>query len=100
MFYYINIIIYLLYFHINLRQYNICQNYIKAYIIITSDLRILNFISPTADSWPKALDDHNARKDWNYSHTVDIDSLVEIMFDHLEKVYSVNSKQSQIRLSN
>ncbi|CAG9532958.1 unnamed protein product [Cercopithifilaria johnstoni] len=34
-----------------------------------------------ADSWPKTLDDTNARKDWNWQPMYDLESTVNIMFD-------------------
>uniref|UniRef100_A0A5S6QCZ3 L-threonine 3-dehydrogenase, mitochondrial n=1 Tax=Trichuris muris TaxID=70415 RepID=A0A5S6QCZ3_TRIMR len=34
-----------------------------------------------ADSWPMALDDTNARKDWNWQNEYDLKRMVEVMID-------------------
>ena len=39
----------------------------------------------TADSWPQVFDDHNARQHWNWNPKVDLDGLVQKMFNYLEQ---------------
>ncbi|CAF1507584.1 unnamed protein product [Adineta steineri] len=38
-----------------------------------------------ADSWPEVFDDHNAREHWKWNPKVDLDGLVQRMFEYLEK---------------
>ncbi|CAF1164312.1 unnamed protein product [Rotaria sordida] len=38
-----------------------------------------------AESWPQVLDDRNAREHWNWTPKVDLDGLVQKMFDYLER---------------
>lgn len=37
-----------------------------------------------ADSWPKSLDDHEARNDWGWKHEFDLDKMTEDMLEHLK----------------
>lgn len=39
-----------------------------------------------ADSWPKSIDDSEARKDWNWKHLFDLDKMVKTMLDGLHYV--------------
>lgn len=39
-----------------------------------------------ADSWPKSIDDSEARKDWNWKHQFDLDKMVKTMLDGLHYV--------------
>lgn len=39
----------------------------------------------TADSWPRSIDDSEARKDWGWKHEVDLKTLAHIMVDSLKK---------------
>lgn len=43
-----------------------------------------------ADTWPKSIDDHLARKDWNWSHDYDLESITNEMLSQLNKIYSVS----------
>eukprot|EP01092_Planopodium_desertum_P011589 TRINITY_DN5297_c0_g2_i2.p1 TRINITY_DN5297_c0_g2~~TRINITY_DN5297_c0_g2_i2.p1 ORF type:complete len:104 (-),score=16.41 TRINITY_DN5297_c0_g2_i2:185-496(-) len=38
-----------------------------------------------ADSWPRSLDDSDARKDWGWSHTYDLDKMVDDMLVNIKK---------------
>ncbi|KAM7542255.1 hypothetical protein Aperf_G00000019080 [Anoplocephala perfoliata] len=44
----------------------------------------VDFRQKIADSWPEVFDDTNARQDWGWAHEVDIDSLVDRMFEYLK----------------
>ena len=44
-----------------------------------------DFRQKIADSWPASIDDSSARKDWNWSHKFDIESMTEDMLEHLKK---------------
>ena len=46
-----------------------------------------------ADSWPQRFDDSNARRDWGWSHDMDIDDLCRAMFDYLTPIYQENNSQ-------
>jgi len=37
-----------------------------------------------ADSWPKTIDDSEARKDWNWQHEIDLPKMVSIMLENLK----------------
>ena len=39
----------------------------------------MNFEYFAADTWPKILDDSNARRDWGWKHEFDIDRMCRIM---------------------
>jgi len=45
----------------------------------------------SADSWPKRLQDSNARRNWNYSHRYDHPKLVTFM---LQNVQAIIEKES------
>lgn len=47
-----------------------------------------DFRQKIADSWPQSIDDSHARKDWNWQHTFDLESITEIMFENLKKKYN------------
>jgi nucleoside-diphosphate-sugar epimerase len=38
-----------------------------------------------ADSWPKIIDDSEARKDWGWKHDFDITKMTEVMLENLKK---------------
>ena len=42
-----------------------------------------------ADSWPDRMDDSCARKEWGWSPTYDLDSMVRDMIANLRKKFSV-----------
>jgi nucleoside-diphosphate-sugar epimerase len=44
-----------------------------------------DFRQKIADSWPASIDDSSARKDWNWSHKFDIESMTKDMLNHLKK---------------
>ena len=37
-----------------------------------------------ADSWPKSIDDAEARKDWNWKPEFDLSSMTEDMLQHIQ----------------
>jgi len=45
----------------------------------------------SADSWPKRLEDSNARRDWNYRHHYDLPKLVTFMLQNIEAVMEKES---------
>lgn len=40
-----------------------------------------------ADSWPKSIDDSQAREDWSWNHEYDLDRLVTVMLTELKKKF-------------
>lgn len=44
-----------------------------------------DFRQKIADSWPASIDDSSARKDWNWNHKFDIESMTDDMLEHLKK---------------
>jgi nucleoside-diphosphate-sugar epimerase len=42
-----------------------------------------DFRQKIADSWPASIDDSDARKDWNWKHTFDLESMSKDMIEHL-----------------
>lgn len=38
-----------------------------------------------ADSWPNSVDDTKAREDWGWEHRYDLEKMVEVMLENLEK---------------
>jgi len=46
-----------------------------------------DFRQTIADSWPSSIDDSVARKDWNWSHRFDLDTMTEVMLSELRKKY-------------
>ena len=44
-----------------------------------------DFRQKIADSWPASIDDSLARKDWNWNHKFDIESMTKDMIAHLKK---------------
>ena len=39
-----------------------------------------------ADSWPKSIDDSQARKDWGWNHRYDLKKMTKVMLDQLKIV--------------
>ncbi|MCA0131399.1 NAD-dependent epimerase/dehydratase family protein [Winogradskyella alexanderae] len=46
-----------------------------------------DFRQAIADSWPSSIDDSFARKDWDWRHKHNLDSMTEIMLKELRKKY-------------
>jgi nucleoside-diphosphate-sugar epimerase len=46
-----------------------------------------DFRQAIADSWPSSIDDSVARKDWNWRHSFDLDSMTEVMLKELQIKY-------------
>lgn len=42
-----------------------------------------DFRQKIADSWPASIDDSSARKDWDWKHTFDLESMTKDMLEHL-----------------
>ena len=47
-----------------------------------------DFRQVIADSWPKSLDDSNARKDWNWQPKYNLDAMVRDMIQRLRPAYT------------
>jgi nucleoside-diphosphate-sugar epimerase len=45
-----------------------------------------DFRQNIADSWPKSIDDSQARKDWNWKHNFDLEKITNEMLTQLKKV--------------
>lgn len=43
-----------------------------------------DFRQKIADSWPASIDDSSARKDWNWKHKFDLDSMTDEMLENLK----------------
>ena len=46
-----------------------------------------DFRQAIADSWPSSIDDSHARKDWNWKHRFDLDTMTSEMLKQLKKKY-------------
>ncbi len=44
-----------------------------------------DFHQPIADSWPKSIDDSQARTDWGWQHTYDLPKMAEALFVNIKK---------------
>lgn len=44
-----------------------------------------DFHQPIADSWPKSIDDSQARADWGWHHTYDLPKMAEALFINIKK---------------
>ena len=44
-----------------------------------------DFRQKIADSWPKSIDDSQARKDWGWEHSFDLKKITEEMLTQLQK---------------
>lgn len=51
-----------------------------------------DFRQQIADSWPKSIDDSEARKDWNWNHTFDMEKMTSEMITQLQKKYQSSEK--------
>jgi len=47
-----------------------------------------DFRQKIADSWPSSIDDSDARKDWNWKHEFDLESMTKDMLEHLSEEQS------------
>ena len=43
-----------------------------------------DFRQGIADSWPNSMDDSEARNDWGWSHTYDLDEMTDVMLENLQ----------------
>ena len=48
-----------------------------------------DFRQAIADSWPSSIDDSCARKDWNWEHKFDLDTMTGVMLEELQKKYNL-----------
>lgn len=46
-----------------------------------------DFRQAIADSWPRSIDDSDARQDWGWEPKVSLDEMTNIMFDNLKALY-------------
>jgi nucleoside-diphosphate-sugar epimerase len=46
-----------------------------------------DFRQAIADSWPSSIDDSVARKDWNWQHSFDLNTMTNVMLHALKKKY-------------
>ena len=44
-----------------------------------------DFRQEIADSWPQTIDDSQARKDWNWEHKFDLESMTKDILESLKK---------------
>jgi len=44
-----------------------------------------DFRQAIADSWPSSINDSEARKDWNWQHDYDLESMTKVMLENLSK---------------
>lgn len=44
-----------------------------------------DFRQAIADSWPSSINDAEARKDWNWQHDYDLESMTKVMLENLSK---------------
>ena len=44
-----------------------------------------DFRQKIADSWPSSIDDSEARKDWNWNHKYNLESMTKDMLEHLSE---------------
>ena len=59
------------------------------------------FFNFEADSWPKVLDDQNARKEWNWRHKYDLDKLCRVMIENIsQRCQSVHVNYDALRKEN
>jgi len=68
---------------INFTPKEIAQT-IRKYV---SDLTIVynpDFRQEIANSWPESIDDSQAKKDWGWQHTFDLEKMTEVMFYNLQ----------------
>ncbi|VDN92940.1 unnamed protein product [Brugia pahangi] len=49
-----------------------------------------------ADSWPKRLDDTNAKKDWNWEPMYDLEATIDVMFDLVKRQLNEEGKSTII----
>jgi nucleoside-diphosphate-sugar epimerase len=47
-----------------------------------------DFRQAIADSWPSSIDDSVARKDWNWQHSYDLDTMTRVMLKALKNKYT------------
>ena len=47
-----------------------------------------DFRQEIADTWPKSIDDSQARKDWGWAHKFDLDAITKIMIENLRPRYT------------
>lgn len=47
-----------------------------------------DFRQAIADSWPKIIDDSDARKDWNWKPEFNMEQMVEVMYKNIKKIHS------------
>ncbi|WP_339610323.1 NAD-dependent epimerase/dehydratase family protein [uncultured Planktosalinus sp.] len=47
-----------------------------------------DFRQAIADSWPQSIDDSDARSDWGWQHSYDLDAITEEMIQNLQPKYS------------
>ncbi|WP_397444980.1 NAD-dependent epimerase/dehydratase family protein [Polaribacter sp. R77954] len=45
-----------------------------------------DFRQKIADSWPSSIDDSQARKDWNWQHQFDLESMTKIIIQQIKKL--------------
>ncbi|WP_439131526.1 NAD-dependent epimerase/dehydratase family protein [Polaribacter sp.] len=45
-----------------------------------------DFRQKIADSWPSSIDDSDARKDWNWQHNYDLESMTKVIIQQIKKL--------------
>jgi nucleoside-diphosphate-sugar epimerase len=51
-----------------------------------------DFRQKIADSWPKSIDDNEAREHWNWNHTFDLKKMTKTMLENLKVKYAGKNK--------
>jgi nucleoside-diphosphate-sugar epimerase len=51
-----------------------------------------DFRQKIADSWPKSIDDTEAREHWNWNHTFDLKKMTKTMLENLKVKYAGKNK--------
>lgn len=55
-------------------------------IAASTPLLVTHHLPPIADTWPQALNDSAARRDWNWTHYYDLKRLCQVMFVKLAQL--------------
>jgi nucleoside-diphosphate-sugar epimerase len=54
-----------------------------------------DFRQKIADAWPKSIDDHDSKNDWDWSYDVTVDDLARKIMDGIAPEYKKNFKMNK-----